>query len=73
MVMCAPVKSLLPGHRCQTGSGYRTSPTNCDDPVHGGGLGETHLLWGPGETHLADIESGTREVLYNQVRLANGY
>src|SRR4249919_263881 len=27
-----------------------TSPTNCDDPVHGSSPGETHLLWGPGET-----------------------
>ena len=40
MVTCAPVKSLLPGHRCQTGSGYRTSPANCNDPIRGSGPGE---------------------------------
>ena len=42
----APMKSLLPGRTCQTLFSWfrvqnnRTSPTNCDDPVHGSGPGE---------------------------------
>jgi hypothetical protein len=49
----APMKSLLPGHTC-LGSGYRTSPTNCDDPVHGSGPGEIVFR------HMSVVQRGVR-------------
>ena len=35
-----PGSNDLGGMPYSVGSGYRTSPTNCDDPVHGSGPGE---------------------------------
>jgi hypothetical protein len=40
---CVSMKSLLSAAHAEpysVGSGYRTSPTNCDDSVHGRGPGE---------------------------------
>jgi hypothetical protein len=36
------------------GSGYRTSPTNCDDPVHGSGPGEIVFR------HMSVVQRGVR-------------
>ena len=53
----APMKSLLPGHTCQTLFSWfrdRTSPTNCDDPVHGSGPGEIVFR------HMSVVQRGVR-------------
>jgi hypothetical protein len=53
----APMKSILPGQHAKpysVGSGYRTSPTNCDDPVHGGGPGEIVFH------HMSVVQRGVR-------------
>jgi hypothetical protein len=36
------------------GSGYRTSPANCDDPVHGSGPGEIVFR------HMSVVQRGVR-------------
>ena len=38
-----------------------TSPTNCDDPVHGSSPGETHLLWS--SSNLIQLVQGTEQAL----------
>jgi hypothetical protein len=62
--MLVATDDLHPMATCRTssvGSGYRTSPTNCDDPVHGSSPGETHLLWGPGES-LPTLKAGPEKM-----------
>jgi hypothetical protein len=39
------------------GSGYRTSPANCDDPVHGSGPGEIVFR------HMSGVQRGVRSLL----------
>jgi hypothetical protein len=51
-------KTLAP--RDSKNGQYRTS-TNCDDPVHGSSPGETHLLWGPGES-LPTLKAGPEKM-----------
>jgi hypothetical protein len=57
-----------PWHTCQIslGSEYRTSPTNCDDPIHGSAPGEIYLVVQDTEllvVLLAIYLQGTEQVL----------
>src|SRR4249919_3216456 len=55
--MLVATDDLHPMGTCRTssvGSGYRTSPDNCDDPIRGSGPGEIVFL------HMSVVQRGVR-------------
>ena len=50
----APMKSLLPGHTCQTLFSWFRVQNKCDDPVHGSGPGEIVFH------HMSVVQRGVR-------------